>query len=714
MKIAVVGAGATASYVALRLVRSGVDTTLIARRRDRHFAAVQKQGVTVLADEKELTANPLCTDDPAEAGSQDFVIATERESWGPETAEATLPLLGPGTSVVTARTGVPWWYFYRAGGDFEGRRLESVDPGRALWNAIGPDRAIGCAVGIAAKIVTPGTVHHLSGKRLALGEPSGEKTKRVEALSGILADAGFEAPIVDAIRDEIWEGLFRQVALGPVGVLTCASPAKIAGAPGTRAVATAMTAEANCVGEALGIRRRAGPEKQLDRAVSEIGRGTPMLGDLTVGQDMSIDALGTAVQEMARMADVGTPTMDAVLALARLRVEVARPDEPHASAGPLAKSLVPAIGGLHAAAGTDATTVADEIGAAKSALNAAKGILDAAPGLLAMRLHAAAGKAAAVADEIGAAVKWAYDNAASIGRRTAKGASNAAAAILATGQALLATRLADDLNRMLASLAKGAPTVYDKAMDAKYIATGIGGGLHRLFDGGHTLWGAYKAARDVPGDDGVVRRVLGMTLGLFRDATTPAGLPFATWDKATYHKVADSLKANFGLPKKWFEDLVTYDGADVVSALLGGAQLVFCWSKEEARDFEGKARNFARIVANTSLAAFVKRNPLLAVVSLAALAKTVLEARKTGNYEDCAKGFAEGAVTTAAPMAVVPLITMAGGPASVALGAGIISGMAVTKLAKKAGDKKALDDLATRVSGLLRAAASAVKNRFDK
>jgi 2-dehydropantoate 2-reductase len=42
--------------------------------------------------------------------------------------------------------GIPWWYFYKERGPLDGHHLESVDPGAAQWNAIGPERAIGCVV----------------------------------------------------------------------------------------------------------------------------------------------------------------------------------------------------------------------------------------------------------------------------------------------------------------------------------------------------------------------------------------------------------------------------------------------------------------------------------------------------------------------------------------------------------------------------------------
>ena len=671
VRIAVVGADAAAAYMALRLARSGVKTTLVVQGEDVHLAAMQRHGVTALAEKEELIASPdILTDDPAEAGLQDYVIVTEQDRRGAQTAETTVPLLGPGTSVVTAQTGVPWWWFYRLGRQFDGQRLESVDPGGALWGAIGPERALGCTIRMVAEIVEPGVVRHLSGEGLVLGEPSGETTKRLEALSEILTDAGLEASIVDSIRDEIWEGIWCKAAFDPIGVLTCAPSAKIADDSAARTVATAMMAEAKQVGEAFGVRFGANLEKRLDQHASKTPVEASMLDDLEAGRDLKIDALCTPVQEMARTAGVGTPIMDAVLALARLRAEVARPGEPRVSAGMLSKVLVPVTGGLQIATATVAET------------------------------------ASAVGSAVGEAVEWAYDKAVPISRHTAESASRAAKWIHDTGQGILVP-LAGDLNKMLANLVKGLPTIYDKAMDAAYNETGIGGGLHRLFDGSHTVLGAYKAARNAAGDDGIVARAMGMTLGLFRDGTTPAGLPLFTWDQDTYHKAADVLKTNFGLPKKWLADWASYDTTDIASSLLGSTAIFFRWSKGEARDF-------ARIFASTSLAALVKRNPLLAGVSLVAFAKAFMEARKTGGYEDCAKEFAEGMVATAAPMAAASLITAAGGPVSIALVASIISGVAVAQLAKKVGEKKYLNALAARIAPLLKNAADEVEERLGR
>ena len=695
LKVAVFGAGAVGGCLGVHLARSGVQTTLIAR--GPHLAAMRKNGVTVRTKKRELHAHPFCTDDPAEAGPHDYVIVTVRPHQAAQAAEAMQPLLGPGTIVVTAYDGVPWWYFYRLGGGFDGRRLESVDPDGKQWREIGPERSVGCVVHMTVEVEKPGVIRHRSGNHFVLGEPSGEETKRVETLSRILTEADLKASVAPSIRDEIWLRLWGGIGLDPVSVLTLGTAAKIADDPSVRALAEALMAEAEQVGKALGVRFGTSLEKQFKKLTAAVGDGrAPMLGDLLAGRPLQIDAVGTAVQEMAMMAGVDTPTLDLAFGLVRRRAEDARLYVPPARGNALGQAL--------GAVGGSARLAVQKTAEAGSAV--AGGVAAAAGGVA-----SAAGKAAGVAtdvfEEIRDAGAWAYGRAAPLGRGAAKAASTVIGFIHETGQGVLATALTRDINAMLAQLVKGAPTAYDRAMDAEYIKTGIGGGLHRIFDGGHTIWGAFKAARDASTDDGIMARAMGMLLGLFRDVTTPAGLPFFTWDPETYRRVSTYLKETFGLPKRVFADLVTYDATDIISGLLGSATLVFRWS-------DGEAKDFARIVASSGLSAVVKRNPILAVVTLAAMAKAFMEARETGSYKECVKTLAEGTVTAGVPMAVVPVVVAAGGPASVALVASILAGMTVTVLAKKVGEAGIVEELAGRVAEMASAAATEMKERIGR
>ncbi len=320
MKICVYGAGAIGGYLGAQLALSGANVTLIAR--GPHLAAMKQHGVRLQIDGEERVAHPVCTDDPAEAGPQDYVIVTLKAHSVPAIVDVMQPLLGPDTAVVWAVNGVPWWYFYRLEGPWEDHRLESVDPDGLQWDKIGPERAIGCVVYPAAEVAEPGVIRHIEGNRFTLGEPTGEKTERVERLSKILIRAGLRAP-VRRIRDEIWLKLWGNLCFNPISALTLETLDVLATEPGTRAVARAMMIEAQAIGEKLGVRFAVDVDKRIDGAAAVGAHRTSMLQDLDKGRPMEIDALVTAVQEMGRMVDEPTPTIDTVLALIRQRARVA-------------------------------------------------------------------------------------------------------------------------------------------------------------------------------------------------------------------------------------------------------------------------------------------------------------------------------------------------------------------------------------------------------
>ncbi len=321
MKICIFGAGAIGGYLAARLAATNVDLSLVAR--GAHLEAMRRDGLTLRADAEETIVAVNATDDPAILGPQDYVVVTLKAHSVPAIVERLRPLLGPSTAVVTASNGLPWWYFHRLEGPHAERRLKSVDPEDVQWNGIGPERAIGCVVYPACEIEGPGVVRHIEGNRLILGEPSGEKSERVTALSAVFIDAGLRAPI-RRIRDEIWMKLWGNLCFNPISALTTAPLDVIAtDSPGTREVAAGMMQEAQTIGERLGVRFGVDIDKRIAGAAAVGAHRTSMLQDLEFGRPMEIDALLSAVREMGEITGVATPTIDVVLALVKQRARMA-------------------------------------------------------------------------------------------------------------------------------------------------------------------------------------------------------------------------------------------------------------------------------------------------------------------------------------------------------------------------------------------------------
>jgi 2-dehydropantoate 2-reductase len=318
MRLCIFGAGAIGGYLAGELALAGHEVCAIAR--GAHLAAIRNHGLTLIVDGQTRTVRLPASDDPAEFGPQDVVICALKAHQAHANASKFAPLLGPLTAVVTAMNGIPWWYFYKEGGPLDGHHLDSVDPGAAQWTAIGPERAIGCVVDPACEVVSPGKIKHHLFKRFTIGEPDGSNSDRVIALRDALVSAGFDAPIRDSIRWNIWLKVWGNVCFNPISALTLAPLDRITSEPGLRALCKSMMAEAQAVAAALGV---AIPEQMMERRLNAagavVGHKMSMLQDLERGRSMEIDALVTAVREVGRLVDVATPTIDAVLALVQER-----------------------------------------------------------------------------------------------------------------------------------------------------------------------------------------------------------------------------------------------------------------------------------------------------------------------------------------------------------------------------------------------------------
>jgi len=195
MKICIFGAGAIGGYLGVQLAQTGAEVSLVAR--GAHLEAMRKNGVRLIKDGEETVAHPTCTNDPAELGVQDYVIVGLKAHQLSAAVDSMQPLLGNDTGIVTAVNGIPYWYFYRHGQRLDGTVVESVDPGGRQWKGLRPERAIGCIVYPATEVVEPGVIRHVYGDNFPIGEPSGERTERVERLSKIFESAGLKAPVLD-------------------------------------------------------------------------------------------------------------------------------------------------------------------------------------------------------------------------------------------------------------------------------------------------------------------------------------------------------------------------------------------------------------------------------------------------------------------------------------------------------------------------------------
>lgn len=317
MKIAVVGAGAIGGYLAVKLAQAGHEVSVVIR--GANLQAVRENGMKLIMDDgSEHVANIFATDRIADLPVQDVVILGMKAHQVAAVAAEIPALLGPESIVVTAQNGVPWWYFQKHGGEYEGRRVEAVDPGGVVTAHIDIDKVIGCIIYPACEIIAPGVIKHIEGNRFSLGEIDGSDTPRIRELADALRVAGFKAPISSDIRSEIWLKLWGNLSFNPISALTHATLVDICEFAPVRELVARMMREGQAIGEKLGVNFKVSIDKRIAGAAAVGKHKTSMLQDIEAGRPIELEALVGTVIEMGKITETPTPNIEAVYALTAL------------------------------------------------------------------------------------------------------------------------------------------------------------------------------------------------------------------------------------------------------------------------------------------------------------------------------------------------------------------------------------------------------------
>jgi 2-dehydropantoate 2-reductase len=289
MKIAVIGTGGVGGYFGGRLAESGNDVWFLAR--GRHLQQMRRCGLKVKSRLGDILVKPVqATDDSAEIGPVDLVIIAVK-LWDTDAAiEATKPLLGPDTSVVSLQNGI-----------------EAVE---RLVAAFGKARVLGGVCHIAAVISGPGIILHTGTMaRMTIGELDGSSSARLDAIAAACTKAKIDFIASPEIDAAIWQKFVFLSSFSGVTTLTRLPKGPIMAEPETRAMLNAAIAEAVAVARARGIRLA----DDLVDSLMKFAEGLPddmkssMLGDLERGTRLELPWLSGTVAKLGDSLGVATP-----------------------------------------------------------------------------------------------------------------------------------------------------------------------------------------------------------------------------------------------------------------------------------------------------------------------------------------------------------------------------------------------------------------------
>ncbi len=289
MRIVIMGSGGVGGYFGARLAEAGCDVAFIAR--GAHLATLRERGLVVESQLGDVHLPRVrATDDPTGLGPVDLVLIAVK-LWDTESAaQMVVPLVGPGTAVVSFQNG--------------------VQKDEVLRRIVGDAAVMGGACYIAATIARPGVISHTGTmQRLVFGEYDGGESNRAEALLDACRRGGIDAEVSADIQRVIWEKFVFLVGLSATTATVRLPIGPIRSNPQTRAFLLDAMREVVAVGRAQGVALSADyAENRLafcDGLPAEMT--SSMHNDLDRGNRLELPWLSGGVVELGKTVGVPTP-----------------------------------------------------------------------------------------------------------------------------------------------------------------------------------------------------------------------------------------------------------------------------------------------------------------------------------------------------------------------------------------------------------------------
>ena len=304
MKIAIFGVGAMGSIYAGLFAEAGHEVYAVDIWQ-AHVDAINRDGLRLEGASGDRTvAGITATVNGVEVGQCDlYVLATKAAGVG-AAAEIIASVMGPESIVLTIQNGLG-----------AGERIARFMPTERVL--------LGVADGFGASIKGPGQVHHNAMNLIRVGEMNGGMSERLQRVTQLWQEAGFNAKAFDDIEELIWGKFICNVAFsGPCTVFD-RTLGELMADPVTWNIAKGCAREVYALAKAKNITvTYDDPAAYVEAFGNRMPDARPsMLLDHHAGRPSEIDAINGMVVEIGGELGIPTPYNEVLSAVIRQREE---------------------------------------------------------------------------------------------------------------------------------------------------------------------------------------------------------------------------------------------------------------------------------------------------------------------------------------------------------------------------------------------------------
>jgi 2-dehydropantoate 2-reductase len=295
MRLLVIGAGSTGSYIGGRLALAGRDVTFLVRpgRADK----LRQTGLRIVSPRGDASLQPQLVTAGKIDGPYDVVLLTVKGFQLEAAIEDMAPAIGSETMILPVLNG-----------------MRHVD---ILGKRFSPHNLIGCALKVATVLGDDGRIIQLTPMQdIVYGEWDGSTSTRIEKLHEFIGASGFDARISPNIQRDMWE---KWILLAAVGGITCLMRGVIGAieaAPSGAAFASQFMDEVVAVVRAAGTPPTealvAVTRQQVTAKASPLA--SSMYRDLQANRPVEVEQIIGDLWRLGQKADIATPLLGAAYA----------------------------------------------------------------------------------------------------------------------------------------------------------------------------------------------------------------------------------------------------------------------------------------------------------------------------------------------------------------------------------------------------------------